>query len=193
MNPGISMKIDKDTGLLDIAKQTPSPNFDDRPAGSNIDLVVLHNISLPPGKFGGPWIDDLFINRLNPSADSFFKEIYTQKVSSHILIRRDGKIVQYVPFHYRAWHAGKSSYQGRECCNDYSIGIELEGCDDKAFTQIQYLQLTSVIKELLKTYNTLSKDRVTGHSDIAPGRKTDPGPCFDWQQMYRSLESKQGN
>lgn len=192
MNPSISMNIDKDSGLLDIAKQTPSPNFDDRPADTNIDLIVLHNISLPPGQFGGPWIDDLFTRTLDPSADPFFGEIYTQKISSHILIRRDGEVVQYVPFHCRAWHAGKSNYQGREHCNDYSIGIELEGCDDKAFTEIQYLQLTGVIKELLKTYNTLSKDRVTGHSDIAPGRKTDPGPCFDWQQVHRLLETYKG-
>lgn len=181
------MKINPDTGLLNAAKQVPSPNYDERPETAPIDLLVIHNISLPPGQFGGPWIDDLFTNQLNPDSHPYFKEIHTMKVSAHTLIRRDGQIVQYVPFHKRAWHAGKSNYCGRERCNDFSIGIELEGCDQQPFENCQYEQLASLIKTLLDTYPDLALDHIVGHSDIAPDRKTDPGPYFDWQKLHRML------
>lgn len=181
------MKINPDNGLLDIARQVKSPNFDHRPENTVIDLLVVHNISLPPGQFGGPWIDDLFTNQLDPNADPYFSEIHHMKVSAHVLIRRDGEIVQYVPFQNRAWHAGQSTYCGRERCNDYSIGIELEGSDDQPFEPHQYEQLAALIKTLITTYPTLSRERIAGHSDIAPGRKTDPGPYFDWQTLHRLL------
>jgi AmpD protein len=177
------MVVDSDTGLLDSAEQVNSPNFDDRPQDTQVDLLVIHNISLPPGQFGGPWISDLFTNQLNPEAHPYFKEIHSLKVSAHILIRRDGSIIQFVPFHKRAWHAGQSNYGGRNRCNDFSIGIELEGSDDHPFEEPQYQQLTALIKALLQAYPSLSTEHITGHSDIAPGRKTDPGPYFDWQKL----------
>ena len=181
------MYIDTHTGLLDEARQVPSPNFDDRPSGALMDLLVVHNISLPPGEFGGPWIDALFTNQLDPNAHPYFKDIHQMQVSAHALIRRDGEIVQYVPFHKRAWHAGKSNYCGRERCNDFSIGIELEGCDTREFEQSQYEQLARLIKALLQTYPQLSTEHIVGHSDIAPQRKTDPGPCFDWAKLRQML------
>lgn len=181
------MKVDPGTGLLDQARQVPSPNFDDRPANTPTDLLVVHNISLPPGQFGGPWIDDLFTNQLDPQAHPYFREIHQMQVSAHALIRRSGEIVQYVPFHKRAWHAGKSNYCGRERCNDFSIGIELEGSDTLPFEQSQYEQLALLIKALLETYPHLSLDHIVGHSDIAPRRKTDPGPHFDWEKLRRLL------
>jgi AmpD protein len=181
------MKIDPASGLLDEARQTPSPNCDDRPANAPIDLLVIHNISLPPGQFGGPWIDDLFTNCLNPDADPYFQQILHLEVSSHVLIRRDGEIVQYVPFHKRAWHAGQSNYCGREKCNDFSIGIELEGSDDRPFTERQYRRLAALIKALVAAYPDISTERITGHSDIAPGRKTDPGPHFHWEKLHKLL------
>jgi AmpD protein len=181
------MNIDPTTGLLDQAVQQPSPNCDIRPDEQDISLIVIHNISLPPGEFGGPWIDALFTNSLDPSAHPYFADIYQMEVSSHLLIRRDGVIMQYVPFHLRAWHAGQSEYQGRQRCNDFSIGIELEGCDDKPFDDIQYEILAQVIHCLINCYPGLSLDHITGHSDIAPGRKTDPGPCFDWQKLHNLL------
>lgn len=182
------MIIDPKTGLLDQAVQISSPNFDQRPENTALDLIVIHNISLPPGEFGGPWINHLFTNQLDPDAHPFFQEIYQAKVSAHTLIRRDGQIIQYVPFHLRAWHAGVSHYQGRERCNDFSIGIELEGSDYVAFEQAQYESLIQLVQALLQTYPTLSKQHITGHSDIAPGRKTDPGPYFDWDR-FRSMLS----
>jgi AmpD protein len=181
------MIVNPVTGLLDVARQVSSPNFDDRPENTPVDLLVIHNISLPPGQFGGPWIDHLFTNRLNPDEHAYFKEIHTMAVSAHILIRRDGDIIQYVPFHKRAWHAGQSNYGGRERCNDFSIGIELEGSDDQPFEERQYRQLAALIKALLQAYPSLSVQHITGHSDIAPGRKTDPGPHFDWQKLHRLL------
>ncbi|WP_455211381.1 1,6-anhydro-N-acetylmuramyl-L-alanine amidase AmpD [Kaarinaea lacus] len=181
------MIVDPQTGLLDQARQVESPNFDERPPDTPMDLLVIHNISLPPGQFGGPWIDDLFTNRLDPDAHPYFKEIHALQVSAHILIRRNGEIVQYVPFHKRAWHAGQSNYCGRNRCNDFSIGIELEGCDTEDFEDCQYLQLAVVIKALLQAYPNLSSDHITGHSDIAPERKTDPGPHFDWKKLRHLL------
>lgn len=169
---------------MPAARQVPSPNYDERPAGVAPDLIVVHGISLPPGEYGGPWIDRLFTNALPPEVHPYFATVAALKVSSHLLIRRDGTPVQYVPFHRRAWHAGASSYRGRERCNDFSIGIELEGTDEHAYEPAQYRVLSDVILSLCKAYADLSPDRVVGHSDIAPGRKTDPGPAFDWPRLH---------
>lgn len=181
------MQINTETGLIENALYTASPNVDDRPADADIDLIVVHSISLPPGEYGGPWIEKLFTNRLPAEAHPYFAEIYQLKVSAHVLIRRDGTVQQFVPFHQRAWHAGQSCYQGRETCNDFSIGIELEGSDDSAFEAIQYQQLAALIEALNAGYPHISKTRLAGHSDIAPGRKTDPGTGFDWHQLESLL------
>lgn len=183
----IVMNIDITSGLLDEARQVACPNYDDRPDETDIDLIVVHGISLPPGNYGGPWIDALFTNSLNPDEHPYFQEIHQLEVSSHLLIRRDGEIVQYVPFHKRAWHAGQSQYENRQRCNDFSIGIELEGSDEQDYENEQYLQLARVIEALCSTYPKLSTQRIAGHSDIAPGRKTDPGSAFDWQRLYQLL------
>ena len=172
---------------LSSACQVASPNCDDRPNADDISLLVIHCISLPPERFDGAYIDQLFCNRLDPTDHPYFQEIYQLKVSAHLLIRRDGSIRQYVPFNRRAWHAGVSRYQGRERCNDFSIGIELEGAVALAYTETQYRQLANVVKILLATYPMLSSQRIVGHSDVAPGRKTDPGPLFDWQHFYSLL------
>jgi len=162
----------------------PSPHQDQRPDPTNIKLLVIHNISLPPSCFDGPWIDDLFMGRLCGKAHPYFAPIAQIKVSSHLVIRRDGTSIQYVPFERRAWHAGVSSWQGENKCNDFSIGIELEGADDIPYTEAQYKRLAMVIKSLFIQYPKLAKETVCGHSDIAPGRKTDPGPSFDWQHLF---------
>ncbi len=180
----ISIKINK--GYLSTAKRIESPYQDNRPDISDISLLVIHNISLPPNQFGGPYIDQFFTGSLDPNRHPYFKEIEGLRVSSHLLIRRNGDLVQYVPFDKRAWHAGISSFEGREKCNDYSIGIELEGADEVPFTAEQYLQLAEVSKAIMQQYPLINAERITGHSDIAPGRKTDPGPFFDWS-YYRSL------
>ncbi|HTX23530.1 MAG TPA: 1,6-anhydro-N-acetylmuramyl-L-alanine amidase AmpD [Steroidobacteraceae bacterium] len=179
--------VDPATGLLAGVKQVLSPHFDERPAGVTADLIVLHGISLPPREFGGPWIDRLFTGDLPPDAHPYFRTIAGGRVSAHALIRRTGDIVQYVPLGRRAWHAGVSSYQGRASCNDFSIGIELEGTDDEPYTEAQYEQLAALIRALLAAYPTLSRERIVGHSDVAPGRKTDPGPVFDWERLRYSL------
>jgi len=181
------MHIDPETSLLDAATQVPSPNCDARPDGSIIDLLVIHAISLPAGEFGGPWIDALFCNRLDPAAHPDFDGICQFTVSAHALIRRDGEIIQYVPFRQRAWHAGQSRFQDRERCNDFSIGIELEGCDNTPFEDVQYQKLARLTHSLMHTYPAINPGHITGHSDISPGRKTDPGPCFDWSQLWRLL------
>ena len=181
------VKIDKTTGLLDEARQINSPNYDDRPDETDIDLIVVHGISLQPGQYGGSWIDALFTNSLDANAHPYFAEIHQLEVSSHLVIRRSGEIVQYVPFHKRAWHAGKSRYEQRERCNDFSIGIELEGSDEEAYEPEQYQQLARIIQTLCETYPKLNAQRIAGHSDIAPGRKTDPGPAFNWGTLYRLL------
>lgn len=165
-----------------------SPNFDERPDPFDISLLVIHCISLPPGQFCNSYIDQLFCNQLNPDCHPYFKEIYQLTVSAHVVIKRSGEIVQYVPFDRRAWHAGKSVYAGRERCNDYSIGIELEGTEEIAYTDAQYQQLAAVILTLLDKYPNLSRQRITGHSDIAPGRKTDPGDSFDWRRLQGLLD-----
>ncbi|MDD2724118.1 MAG: 1,6-anhydro-N-acetylmuramyl-L-alanine amidase AmpD [Methylovulum sp.] len=179
------MKIDQH--WLSDAIRKPTPNCDQRIDPKDISLLVIHCISLPPGEFGNDYIDQLFANQLNPDDHPYFKEIYQLKVSAHLLIKRDGNCVQYVPFDQRAWHAGLSHYQGRERCNDFSIGIELEGCGQAAYTDDQYQQLAAVIRVLLAHYPGLSPQRITGHSDIAPGRKTDPGDTFDWQRLFSLL------
>lgn len=181
------MYIDPADGLLDAAQQRPSPNCDDRPPGMAPELIVVHNISLPPGRFGGPHIDHLFTNRLDPAADPFFAEIAGLRVSAHLLIRRDGELVQYVPFHRRAWHAGVSRWAGRERCNDFAVGVELEGTDTEPYAPVQYTQLAAVIRALLAAYPTLDAGRIAGHCDIAPGRKSDPGPAFDWEYLRALL------
>ncbi|CAG7856554.1 N-acetyl-anhydromuramoyl-L-alanine amidase [biofilm metagenome] len=172
---------------LRAARRVVSPNFDDRPDPDDISLIVIHCISLPPNEFGGECIDQLFCNRLNPDDHPYFATIYQMKVSSHLLIKRNGDIVQYVPFDKRAWHAGQSCYQGRERCNDFSIGIELEGTEAISYTEAQYTQLANAVASLLKVYPGLSVDKITGHSNIAPGRKTDPGNSFDWLKFYSLL------
>ncbi|RDX36278.1 1,6-anhydro-N-acetylmuramyl-L-alanine amidase AmpD [Kangiella sp. HD9-110m-PIT-SAG07] len=178
--------INLHTGFFENARYSECDHFDDRDSERDIDLLVIHNISLPPQQFGGPYIDQLFAGCLDPNEHSFFKEIAEVRVSSHLLIRRDGELVQYVPLHKRAWHAGLSSYEGRDKCNDFSIGIELEGADDIPYEKVQYQVLAKVSRLLLKAYPKMSSKRITGHSNIAPGRKTDPGPAFDWQ-YYRRL------
>lgn len=187
MLPPDEVRVDPESGLLATARQVPSPNCDDRPEGGVVELVVVHAISLPPGEFGGPWIDALFTNRLDPEAHPYFREIHQLRVSAHLLVRRDGELVQYVPFHRRAWHAGASCYAGRERCNDFSIGIELEGTDDLPYEPIQYARLARVIAALERAYPAISRARIAGHSDIAPGRKTDPGPAFEWARLETEL------
>ena len=171
--------MDAEGWLTGVARQL-SPNCDERPPGLPVELVVIHNISLPPGEFGGPGVIELFTNQLDPAAHPYYAEIHTLRVSAHLFIRRDGQVIQCVPFGKRAWHAGVSSWQGRARCNDFSIGIELEGTDDTPFTEAQYVALQAVLVSLKAHYPSLA---VTGHSDIAPGRKTDPGPCFDWGRV----------
>jgi len=170
---------------LEDARQQPSPNCSARPQPQDISLLVIHNISLPPGQYGGGHVDALFCNTLDAQAHPYFAEIAHLRVSAHLLIARDGSVTQYVPFGQKAWHAGKSCFSGRDNCNDYSIGIELEGSDDEAFTAAQYERLVRVTRWLQARYPLITAERIVGHSDIAPGRKTDPGPFFDWSH-YRA-------
>jgi len=174
-------------------RQVASANCDARPAGVLPELIVVHGISLPPGEFGGPWIDRLFTNTLPPEQHPYFAEIAAQRVSSHLSIRRDGTLTQYVSFIQRAWHAGKSCYEGRAACNDFSIGVELEGTDTLAYEPIQYLVLADAVAALCAAYPTLAPTRLVGHSDIAPGRKTDPGPAFDWPHARRLIAAACAN
>lgn len=186
-------RIDLQRGLLQTAVYVSSPNCDARPQGMVPELIVVHGISLPPDEFGGPWIEALFLNRLPPDVHPYFATIASLQVSSHLLIRRTGEIIQFVPFSMRAWHAGKSTYAGRERCNDFSIGIELEGGDEIPYEPIQYRSLTDAVLALCEAYPTLSLERIAGHSDISPGRKTDPGTSFDWPRfraMIRAEEAK---
>lgn len=175
-----------EAGWLVGARRVPSPNFDERPGSEAPSLVVIHAISLPPDEFGGPGVEQLFTNRLNPDEHPYYAGIHQLRVSAHFFIRRDGEIVQFVPAGERAWHAGVSTWHGRERCNDFSIGIELEGCDSLPFEPCQYERLAELLKVLQARYPISG---ITGHSDIAPGRKTDPGPCFDWALLDRLLAS----
>jgi AmpD protein len=188
-----TLSIDATTGLLLGARQVLSPHADERPPGVLPALLVVHGISLPPGEFGGPWIDRLFCGNMGgnltggAAAHADFAAIAGLRVSAHAVIRRGGEISQYVPFGARAWHAGESSYQGRAACNDYSVGIELEGTDLLAYTDAQYDSLARLIRALCAAYPSLSTERLVGHSDIAPGRKTDPGAAFDWPRLRAML------
>ena len=181
------VSFDPVTGRSTGVRQVESPNFDGRPPGVPPDLIVVHGISLPPGEFGGPWIDHLFTNSLDPAGHPYFAEIADRKVSAHYLVRRSGELVQYVSCNDRAWHAGASSYRERSNCNDFSIGIELEGTDGSAYEPQQYRALTDLILALCDAYPSLSTERIVGHSDIAPGRKSDPGPAFDWPRLNALL------
>lgn len=167
-------------GWVNEARRVPSPNCDARPDGQVPELLVVHAISLPPDQFGGPGVEQLFTNTLDPAEHAYYEQIQHLRVSAHLFIRRDGELVQFVSTHQRAWHAGVSSWKGRERCNDFSIGIELEGCDTLAFEEEQYACLGDLIICLSHAYPIAG---VQGHSDIAPGRKTDPGPCFDWGKI----------
>jgi len=182
------MHIDSATGLLRDARQVLCTHWDARPAGVGPELIVVHGISLPPGEYGGPWIEQFFGGRLDPAAHPYFAAIAGQRVSAHVLIRRDGQAVQFVPFGQRAWHAGVSSWRGRSACNDFSVGIELEGTDDQPYETSQYAALAELVRALCETYPGLTRDQVVGHSDIAPGRKTDPGESFDWPRLRHLLQ-----
>jgi N-acetyl-anhydromuramoyl-L-alanine amidase len=188
-NVGAHAEID-DEGWLPGAERRPSPSQDHRPPDTNIDLLVIHNISLPPGDFSGDWIDDLFLDRRDPAAHPYFRAIAGLRVSAHLLIRRSGRLLQYVAFEQRAWHAGVSRFGGRERCNDFSIGIELEGTDDIPFTDAQYARLAECTRRILRRYPAITEDRIAGHAEIAPGRKTDPGPAFDWKRYRRSIRGE---
>jgi len=178
-----------DDGWLNIARRCPSPNFNQRPPDTVISLVVVHNISLPPKQFGVAYIEQLFTNCLNPQQHPYFAQIAHLQVSAHLLIRRDGEVLQFVPFGARAWHAGTSNYLGRDNCNDFSIGIELEGADDIAYEGVQYQQLAAIVQTLQQHYPHIAQ-QVTGHSDIAPQRKTDPGQAFDWPKLWSLLKQE---
>ena len=181
------VKLDPSRDRLLDARQVPSPNLDDRPDDCEISLIVIHSISLPPGVYGGPEIDRFFTNTLESGAHPYFSGIADLRVSSHLLVRRDGEVVQYVPFLKRAWHAGESCFDGRSACNDFSIGIELEGQDEDPYTSVQYERLAEVIHTLIEAFPELSTQRLAGHCDIAPLRKTDPGPAFDWDLLRQQL------
>lgn len=182
LDPGwLSLTID-DAGWAATARRVASPNFDARPEGASVSLAVIHAISLPPGVFGGDSVEHLFLNSLDVEAHPYFSLIRDLRVSAHFFIRRDGELVQFVSCAQRAWHAGVSRWNGRERCNDFSIGIELEGCDEQSFSDAQYRCLGSLLEALRQRYPI---EAVVGHADIAPGRKTDPGPCFEWHRVQR--------
>ncbi len=175
--------IEIDDGWVCGARRVVSPNADARPPDSEITLVVVHSINLPPGEYGGPWVERLFTNTLPATAHPYFRDLAAARVSAHVCVKRDGSLVQFVPFGRRAWHAGASSWAGRRDCNDFSVGIELEGCDDVPYADAQYQRLAALVRALRVAYPTISADGVVGHSDVAPGRKTDPGPAFDWARL----------
>ena len=186
LNKSPPLSINPD-GLLNLARLQLSPNRDSRPESATLDLVVIHGISLPAGKFGGAAISQLFLNQLDCSAKTNFAALNGLRVSAHLLIDRHGQLTQYVPFTERAWHAGQSSWQGRENCNDFALGIELEGSDEIAYTPAQYDRLVEVLALLITAYPGITARHITGHSMIAPGRKTDPGPAFNWPALRRRL------
>ena len=183
VKPAARISVDR-AGIVRAAAQVPSPNCDDRPEGTAVILLVVHGISLPPGEFGGPGIVELFTNRLDPAADPYYRTVANIKVSAHFLIRRDGALTQFVPCVKRAWHAGTSSWRGRADCNDFSVGVELEGTDDVPYEAAQYTMLARLARALRRRYPIAE---VAGHSDVAPGRKTDPGPAFDWPRFRRLI------
>ncbi len=181
------MHVHAESGLLRGARQVLSPHCDPRPAGAVPELIVVHGISLPPGEYGGPHVEQLFCGGLDPGAHPYFAEVAALRVSAHFLIRRDGEVLQFVPVGLRAWHAGRSSWQGREACNDFSVGIELEGSDEQPYEPAQYAALAQLVRALCAACPTLSPQRLLGHSDISPGRKTDPGPSFEWDRLRALL------
>ncbi|MHB1142869.1 MAG: 1,6-anhydro-N-acetylmuramyl-L-alanine amidase AmpD [Sulfuricaulis sp.] len=180
------MKLDPASGLVRGVRFVASPNCDARPDGTPVDILVIHSISLPPGEFGGPGIEQLFCNSLDPDAHPYYREIMDLTVSAHFLIRRNGKVVQFVPLHQRAWHAGQSFCEGRTRVNDFSVGIELEGTDDLPFEDAQYDSLARLTAIIRRRYPAITRERLYGHGDIAPGRKTDPGPMFDWKRYLKA-------
>lgn len=180
--------LDSNKQWLNKVRQLPSPNCDERPEGNVVDAVIIHGISLPPNQYDGPYIDRLFTNTLDPIEHPYFAEIQHLRVSSHLLINREGEVTQYVPFDSRAWHAGKSALLGRENCNDFAIGIELEGCDDEDYEPRQYEIVASLVKLLMQNFDGIVKERVVGHCHVSPGRKTDPGEAFKWQHFYALLD-----
>lgn len=182
-NECTELVVDVTSGLLVDQVIRLSPNRDARPVDTSLQLVVVHGISLPPGEFGGHHIEQLFLNQLRVDEHPYFKTVEGLKVSAHLLIRRDGSVIQFVPFHERAWHAGISQWRGRAACNDFSVGIELEGSDEVGYTDAQYLTLNQSLMALRRAYPSLLSADVVGHSDVAPGRKTDPGPHFDWSKV----------
>jgi len=181
-----TMKADLVSGLVEGARYIPSPNCDLRPDGMTPEVLIIHSISLPPGQFGGPGIEQLFCNRLNPEEHPYYREIKDMQVSAHLLVRRNGEVIQFVPLHRRAWHAGQSSCEGRTRVNDFSIGIEMEGTEDQPFEPIQYQALAELTRAIRQAYPAITPERIYGHADISPGRKADPGPFFDWQR-YRTM------
>lgn len=181
-------RLDRDSEWLQGVRRVLSPNHDERPAGTEIELLVIHGISLPPGEFGGGYIDQLFTNTLSPGDHPYFSGIAKLQLSSHVLINRKGEVTQYVPFTRRAWHAGESEFQGRMQCNNFSIGIELEGCDDQPYTEKQYDTLTSLTLALRRHWPAIENDHIVGHCHISPERKTDPGPLFDWPYYFKLLD-----
>lgn len=192
MNQAANFCVDQD-GWLTPARHCLSPNHNSRDPDIDISLLVIHNISLPPGEFGTGCVEDFFCNRLDCSRHEFFEEIQDLRVSAHFLIERTGQVVQFVPTIARAWHAGVSSFEGREACNDFSIGIELEGTDDQPYTDQQYTALNAVTEALMQRHGQITPERITGHSDIAPDRKTDPGPSFEWERYRQTLKNRQGD
>lgn len=182
------MKYQIQSGWLSGVRRVPSPHCNSRPDDVEVDLLVVHSISLPPGQYGGSYIDEFFLGHLDIDAHPYFSEIATLQVSAHLLIDRQGRVTQYVPFDGRAWHAGQSSFCGRENCNDFSIGIELEGLDSDIFTPAQYESLAEVSVAIMDAYPAIDPSRITGHSDIAPGRKLDPGEKFDWKLYFEMLD-----
>ncbi len=182
-----------ENGWLTHAKRVLSPNYDDRPGGCDIDLLVIHNISLPPGQFGGGYVQQFFCNTLDCKIHPYFDHLREIRVSSHVFIDREGEVTQFVPFHKRAWHAGVSSHNGRTACNDFGIGIELEGVDDHPYSDVQYDVLITITELLKQTYPALLEKNIVGHSDIAPERKTDPGEAFDWKRYRAALITQKAN
>jgi N-acetyl-anhydromuramoyl-L-alanine amidase len=188
--PATALKVETATGLLIGVRQVLSPHCDARPAEMLPELIIVHGISLPPNEFGGPWIDRLFTGTLPWDAHPYFRQIEGLRASAHVVIRRDGQLTQYVPFGERAWHAGVSQYRTRSACNDFSVGVELEGTDDIAYTDAQYAQLVELIAALIEAYPSLSPEHLVGHSDVAPGRKSDPGPYFEWPRLRARLNER---
>lgn len=187
---GAPLQLDRASGRLLGVRSVGCVNYDERPIDTDIDLLVIHGISLPPGQYGGGYVEQLFTNSLDPTTHPYFATINDVQVSAHVFITRDGAISQFVPFTKRAWHAGVSSFQGRSGCNDYGIGVELEGCDDEPYAKPQYTVLADLTRLIMRCWPAITLDRVVGHCDISPGRKTDPGPAFDWEGLRRLVSAQ---